>query len=192
MSDQRGFVFPHLATRLEQRCSGRKLGMKISDKGLKLIKHFEGCLRPAGDGWFQAYYCPAHVLTIGYGHTNHHGRSFNEGTMWTRAECEAELASDMSLFEARVERLVKVRLEQHQFDALVSFDFNTGKLDQSTLLRKLNSGDYAGAAQEFHRWNKGGGRILPGLVRRRAAESLLFQAIPDDNFDGQPDQLIHI
>jgi hypothetical protein len=100
----------------------------------------------------------------------------------------------MAKFEAVVEKLVKVELKQHQFDALVSFAFNCGEgaLAKSTLLRKVNNKDFAGAAQEFHKWTHGGGRVLPGLVRRRASESLLFQGIADENFDGKPDELIHI
>jgi lysozyme len=181
--------------------------MKISEKGLKLVQHFEGCLKPVPhlSGHFSAYKCPADVWTIGYGHTNHHGRQFNSGSVWTQAECDAELRSDMAHFEAIVERLVKVDLKPHQFDALVSFTFNVGEgrpaskgkkeipgLSTSTLLRKLNGRDFVGASEQFSRWTHGGGRVLPGLVRRRAAESLLFQGIADENFDGKPDQLIHI
>ncbi len=164
--------------------------MKISDKGLALVRAFEGCLKPAGMGMFKPYFCPAGVLTLGVGHTNSHGRQFNAGSLWTEAECLAELAADMELFEKAVDRLVTVPLAQHQFDALVSFAFNCGEgaLGGSTLLRKLNAGDYEGASQEFHKWNKGGGKVLPGLVRRRASESLMFSGIVDDDFDGQPDQ----
>jgi peptidoglycan hydrolase-like protein with peptidoglycan-binding domain len=86
------------------------------------------------------------------------------------------LAEDVGRFEAAVNRLVKVPLSQGQFDALVSFSFNVGEgaLADSTLLRKLNARDYKGARREFARWNKGGGRVLPGLTRRRAAEAKLF------------------
>lgn len=163
--------------------------MKTSAAGLNLIKHFEGCLKPAGAGKFKPYICPAGVLTIGWGHTNHHGRKFTSSDVWTQAECDAELVSDLRGFEAAVSRLVKVPVTQRQFDALVSFVYNCGEgnLTKSTLLRKVNAKDFAGAAQEFHKWNKGGGKVLPGLVRRRAAESLLFQGLPDDNYDGKPD-----
>jgi lysozyme len=80
-------------------------------------------------------------------------------------------------FEAGVKRLVKVPLAQGQFDALVSFSFNVGlgALGSSTLLRKLNAGDYRGAAAEFPRWNKAGGKVYEGLTRRRAAERSLFE-----------------
>ena len=95
----------------------------------------------------------------------------------------------MAIFEKAVTRNVTVQLNQDQFDALVSFTFNLGEgnLKQSTLLQKVNAGDFAGAAKEFPRWNKAGGQVLPGLVRRRASEALLFQSIPDSNYDGVPD-----
>jgi lysozyme len=80
-----------------------------------------------------------------------------------------------------------VPVSQNEWDALVSFHYNTGGLPKSTLLQKLNSGDRKGAAAEFHRWNKGGGKVLPGLTRRRASESLLFQGIKDANYDGKAD-----
>ena len=168
--------------------------MHISDKGLALVRAFESCLQPDTNGRFRAYFCPAKKLTIGWGHTNDHGMQFNAGTAWTQAECDAELASDMQHFEAAVDRLVKVELQQHQYDALVSFAYNVGEgkkgLAGSTLLRKVNAKDFAGAASEFHRWNKGGGKVLRGLVRRRASEALMFQVIADEDFDGTPDKLI--
>lgn len=151
--------------------------MRTSSAGLELIKEFEGCLKPVGDGTYKPYVCPAGVLTIGWGHTNHHGRKFNEATRWTRAQCDAALAEDLRGFEQAVERLVKVQLNQNQFDALVSFAYNCGEgnLGKSTLLRKLNRGDYEGAAEQFAVWNKGAGQVLRGLVRRRAAEAKLFR-----------------
>lgn len=154
--------------------------MKISDKGLALVKSFEGCLRKTGDGTYGPYICPAGVLTIGWGHTNAHGRRFDRSARWTKAECDAALAEDMAGFERDVARLVKVRLNQGQFDALVSFAYNcgAGALAKSTLLRRLNAGDTDGAADEFGKWVKGGGRVLPGLVRRRAAEAQLFRSKP--------------
>jgi GH24 family phage-related lysozyme (muramidase) len=86
-----------------------------------------------------------------------------------------------------------VPLKPWQFDALVSFCYNCGEgnLAKSTLLKKVNAGDFEGAALEFHKWNKGGGKVLPGLVRRRASESLLFQNITDADYDGKPDKVIH-
>ena len=95
----------------------------------------------------------------------------------------------MGAFERDVRRLVTVPLNSNQFDALVSFAYNcgAGNLAKSTLLKRVNAGDHVGAAAEFHRWNKGGGKVLPGLTRRRASESLLYQGIRDANYDGKAD-----
>lgn len=163
--------------------------MRISQRGINLVKEFEGCLQPVGGGMFKPYICPAGVLTIGWGHTNHHGRKFDKSARWSQAECDNELANDMRGFERAVERLVKVDLNQNQFDALVSFTYNCGEgnLGKSTLLRKLNAGDYAGAAAQFAVWNKGGGRVLAGLVRRRAAEAALFRAADAPLPEPRPD-----
>lgn len=143
------------------------MSRKTGPRGLALIKSFEG-LR------LQAYTCPAGVLTIGYGSTGPHVRP---GMRITEQQADALLLSDLSRFEAAVTGAVRVPLTQAQFDALVSFTFNVGvaALRSSTLLRKLNAGDYAGAAAEFARWNKAGGKVLAGLTRRRAAERALFE-----------------
>jgi lysozyme len=116
------------------------------------------------------------VPTIGWGHTNHLGRQFNMDAVWTQQECDAEFLSDMKVFEGHVHRLVTVPLTQLQFDALVSFAYNCGQgnLAKSTLLKKVNARDFAGAAQEFGKWVKAGGMTLKGLVRRRKYESRLF------------------
>lgn len=100
------------------------------------------------------------------------------GQTITQQQADDYLRRDVRQFERAVARQVRVPLTQGQFDALVSFAFNLGEgaLAQSTLLRLLNAGDYAGAAAQFDRWNKAGGRVLPGLVRRRAAERALFEA----------------
>lgn len=165
--------------------------LRLSPAGANLIKAFESCLRNLGGGRIAAYMDPVGVPTIGWGHTNHHGRKFEMGDVWTKAEVDAEFLKDMAKFEDVVHRLVKVPLTQYQFDALVSFSFNCGEgaLGKSTLLRKVNAGDFKGAAKEFSKWNKGGGRVLPGLVRRRASEALLFQNITDRNYDGKPDRV---
>lgn len=141
--------------------------MQISKAGLDLIKQFEGL-------YLKAYRCPAGVPTIGYGHT----AGVAMGQTITQQQADDYLRRDVRQFERAVARLVTVPLTQGQFDALVSFAFNIGDgaLAQSTLLRLLNAGDYAGAAAQFDRWNKAGGRVLPGLVRRRAAERALFEA----------------
>lgn len=143
--------------------------MQISKAGLDLIKQFEGL-------YLNAYRCPAGVPTIGYGHT----AGVAMGQTITQQQADDYLRRDVRQFERAVSRLARVPLTQGQFDALVSFAFNLGEgaLAQSTLLRLLNAGDYAGAAAQFDRWNKAGGRVLPGLVRRRAAERALFEARP--------------
>lgn len=160
----------------------------IGANGTALIKAFESCMKAVAGG-FQAYLDPVNVLTIGWGHTNDNGTKFDPTTVWTQAQCDAEFVSDMAVFETAVNNLVKVPINQDQFDALVSFSFNVGagNLASSTLLKKVNAPDFAGAAHEFQRWNKAGGKVLPGLTRRRACEALLFQSIPDKNFDGVPD-----
>lgn len=152
-------------------------GLRLSQDGAALVKHFESCLVDNHDGTFRAYLCPAGKLTIGWGHTNDHGRRFDASSRWTQAECDAAFSEDMQGFEAHVHRLVMVPLSQHQFDALVSFTYNCGDgaLQRSALLSKLNRGDYDGASREFPKWNRGGGRVLNGLVKRRAAEMMLFQ-----------------
>lgn len=143
--------------------------MQISKAGLDLIKQFEGL-------YLNAYRCPAGVPTIGYGHT----AGVAMGQTITQQQADDYLRRDVRQFERAVARLVTVPLTQGQFDALVSFAFNLGEgaLAQSTLLRLLNAGDHAGAAAQFDRWNKADGRVLPGLVRRRAAERALFEARP--------------
>jgi len=165
--------------------------LRLSRAGQNLIKAFESCLRPVGGGRITAYLDPVDIPTIGWGHTNHHGRKFKMGDIWTQAECDEEFRSDMIRFEKAVKVLVKVPLRQWQFDALVSFSFNVGEgaLGKSTLLRRVNAGDFEGAALEFQKWNKAGGHVLAGLTRRRASESLLFQNIPDANYDGRPDKV---
>jgi lysozyme len=149
--------------------------LHLGKKGTKLVHEFEGCHQKCNTG-FRAYNDPIGVLTIGWGHTNHHGRKFKAGDIWTQTECDAEFASDMERFEAAVKKLVKVPLNQNQFDALVSFSYNCGEgnLKKSTLLRKVNAGDFKGAAAEFSKWNKAGGKVLRGLTRRREAEAKLF------------------
>lgn len=141
--------------------------MKTSDRGIALIKEFEG-FQPV------IYLCPAGKPTIGYGHVIH-----NETIHAPINEEEAErlLLDDLNdRYEPDVLRLVSAELTQNQFDALVSFTYNLGasNLARSTLLKKLNAGDYTGASEEFERWNKCNGKPLDGLSRRRRAEKQLF------------------
>lgn len=151
--------------------------MKTSANGLTIIKAFEGCHRAVSGrpGYFKAYIDPVGVLTIGHGHTNHHPPKFDSATVWSQAECDRVLASDLGTFERHVESLAKVPLAQHEFDALVSWAFNTGGPKTASLWKALNAGDKAAVPGKLAAWNKGGGRVLPGLTRRRKAEGLLWQ-----------------
>lgn len=143
--------------------------MKISNNGKKLIKSFESLELIAypdpgtgGAPW-----------TIGWGHT---GPEVKSGLVWTPAQADAAFDSDIAQFERDVASLVKVPLNQNQFDALVSFAYNCGSSNfaSSTLLKKLNAGDYDAAADEFPRWDKAAGKVMNGLTRRRNAERTLF------------------
>ena len=137
--------------------------MKLSSKGVQLIKEFEGLK-------LTSYFCAANVLTIGYGSTGSHVKL---GMVITESEAEKLLQTDLARFEDSVNELVKVPITQGHYDALVSFAFNCGThaFAESTLLRILNSGDYKGASEQFKRWTNNG---LAGLVRRRKAEETLF------------------
>ena len=140
--------------------------MKTSYNGLALIMKFEG-LR------MDAYLCPSGVLTIGYGHT---GSDVKRGQRIDADRARELLIDDVRRFEASVNDLVKVDITQGMFDALVSFCYNlgAGSLKGSTLLKKLNAGDTAGAAEEFLKWDKANGKSLAGLTARREAERQLF------------------
>lgn len=144
--------------------------MQISENGIALIKRFEGCS-------LTAYRCPAGVLTIGFGWTHAvDGKPIRPGMTIDQATADRLLKAGLVSFENDVLKIVKVKLTQGQFDALVSFAYNVGSraLSTSTLLKKLNAGDYKGAADQFLRWNKAGGKVLKGLTRRREAERELF------------------
>jgi GH24 family phage-related lysozyme (muramidase) len=98
--------------------------------------------------------------------------------VWTQQQAEAQLAYDMVKYANQVTHALSGALtNQHQFDALVSFQYNTGSLASSTLLKKHKAGDYAGAALEFGKWVRAGGHVLQGLVRRRAAEAALYKSV---------------
>jgi lysozyme len=139
---------------------------KINPAGLNLIKTFEGCS-------LKAYRDPVGIWTIGYGHT---GTDVREGQAITQQQADDLLARDLARFESGVNGLVSHSISPNQFAALVSFAFNLGMgaLQESTLMRLVNAGDYAGAKAQFGRWVNAGGRTLEGLVRRRAAEAKLF------------------
>lgn len=147
--------------------------MRISDKGIALIKQFEGCSLTAypdpgtgGEPW-----------TIGYGWTHPvDGKPIKRGMTIDQVTADRLLKTGLVGYENDVLKIVRVKLTQGQFDALVSFAYNVGSraLSTSTLLKRLNAGDIKGAADEFLRWNKAGGKVMPGLTNRRKAERDVF------------------
>ncbi|HEN7342783.1 lysozyme [Serratia marcescens] len=144
--------------------------MNISKNGIELIKRFEGLE-------LEAYQDSVGVWTIGYGWTQAvDGKKIAPGMRIDQATADRLLKCGVVQYEQGVNQLVKVRITQGQFDALVSFAYNLGlrSLSTSTLLRKLNNGDTQGAADEFGRWVNAGGKRLDGLVTRRAAERRMF------------------
>ena len=145
--------------------------MKTSNPGVDLIKGFEGKrLKAYDDG--------VGIWTIGFGTIKYpNGLRVKKGDTCTESQAEQYLRNDLVVFENAINRLVKVPLNQNQFDALASFTYNLGEgnLSKSTLLKKLNAKDYKGAAAEFPKWNKAGGKVMQGLVNRRAKERKLFE-----------------
>jgi lysozyme len=166
--------------------------MKISPAGVDLMHKFEGCRN-------RPYLCPAHIHTIGFGHVLYQeqiklpmvrveGKDVpmirkemplkpEDNRVWAKEEIEKLFADDIAYFERGVLRLVPgVVGRQGSFDALVSisFNFGLGNLQRSTIRMKANRGDWGGAAEAFMSWSKAGGKVLPGLVRRRKAEIALF------------------
>ena len=140
---------------------------KYSDAGLELTKRFEG-LR------LEAYQDCAGIWTVGYGHT---GRDVTPGRRVSEFEAEVLLRVDLRDAVACVNRYVEEPIEQHHFDALVDFCYNAGRGNfvRSTLLAKLNLGDFFGAAVQFGHWVNVDGKPVAGLIRRRAAEADLFR-----------------
>jgi GH24 family phage-related lysozyme (muramidase) len=142
-----------------------------SPAGIKLMHEFEGCR-------LAAYPDPGsrdgHPWTIGWGST---GPGIAKGVTWTQQEADERFAADLARFAGKVRDLLGgAPTTQGQFDALVAFSYNVGVTGfaNSTLLRRHKAGDYGGAADEFLRWNKNDGKILPGLTRRRQAERALY------------------
>ncbi len=143
--------------------------LTYSQSGPELTEAFESCelvaYNDAGKG----------ILTIGYGHT---GPDVVPGLVWTKEQAVTALMNDIVWAEKIVNHFVVPTLEQHQFDALVDFTFNdgAGNFENSTLLRLVNAGNMAAADHEFAKWIHAGGKVLSGLVRRRAAEAALFNS----------------
>lgn len=155
----------------------------ISAEGMDLIKRFEGCHKVRSDGLIEAYPDPAPgnkglPVTVGWGTTRIAGKPIVLGTLHTREQIDEYLEADMERYAADVVKALGNALRatsQQQFDALVSFHYNTGAIGRATLTRKHVSGDYRGAAAEFDKWTRAGGQVLKGLVRRRAAERKLYE-----------------
>ena len=139
--------------------------MKLGERGTEILKYFEGCK-------LTAYQDSVGVWTIGYGHT----KGVYDGMTITQDQAEQMLLSELEEYEGYIENMVTVPLTQNQFDALVVWVYNLGPTNfkNSTLLKELNAGNYNAAGQEITRWNKAGGKVLAGLVKRREAEAELF------------------
>lgn len=155
------------------------MGMKISEKGLKIIKEFEGCR-------LQAYKCPAGIWTIGYGHTS----GVKSGMTITQAQADEYLKADCASSENAVNCYYDIyKWNQNQFDALVSFTFNCGAGNLKTL---LNGGKrtIAEISNKITAYNKGGGVVLKGLVRRRATEKVLFDTPTGGETVSEPSTLL--
>ena len=157
--------------------------MNVSDFGLELIKAFEGFFA-------KPYRCPAGVLTQGYGHTAAAGPPALGGA-WSKDYATRVLARTVAdRYAAPVYALLNRKPTQAQFDAMVSLAYNigVGAFSRSSVLRWFNLGHDKRAADAFGMWTKGGGKVLPGLVRRRASESLVYQGVKDLDFDGRRDE----
>lgn len=147
--------------------------MKVSVKCIQMIKHHEGVR-------YKPYRCPAGLWTVGVGHVIGDGSSLPSDwdRKFTTEEVDSILSTDLRRFERGVLRYCRGPLTQGQFDALVSFSFNAGlgNLQRSTLRMKHNRGEKEATAKEFMKWTKGGGRVLPGLVKRRSDEATLYMS----------------
>ena len=143
--------------------------MKISQKGIDLIKKFEGFSS-------RAYLCPAGVLTIGYGHT---GKGIKRTDIITEEDAQDLLRGDLSWVEEVINEKAKTALTQNQFDALCSLAYNIGAsaFSNSALLRLINAGNLAAVPAQFLRWDKARGKVLAGLTRRREAEKKLWEGV---------------
>lgn len=153
--------------------------MDPSTACIKLVQEFEGCEKKRGDGSFDAYPDPGSggdPWTIGWGTT---GPDVKRGVTWTQQQCDDRFTQDLNKFAQRVAAIIGgAATTQPQFDAMVSFAYNvgTGNLTKSTLLKMHKAGDFAGAANEFGKWNKAAGKVMKGLTRRRAAEAALYKS----------------
>lgn len=156
------------------------LPAQIGQEGVALVKEFEGCARRRHDGQIEAYPDPGtggEPWTIGWGATHMHGRKVRPGDIISQAQADALLVEHLASYSAQVSAaLGDAPTSQVQFDALVSFHYNTGAIGRATLTKKHCAGDFAGAAREFARWNRAAGRVMKGLTRRRATEAALYRS----------------
>ena len=166
----------------------------VSEAGIRLVKKFEGLHKMGDDGLIRSYRCPAGKWTIGYGAT----RGVRSGMRITEGEAEERLLADLNEHAEALHRYVEVPLSQNQYDALTSFVFNVGAANfkSSTLLKRLNSGQYHDIPNQLMRWNKArvDGKLTPlrGLTRRRAAEAALFSMdakLAGDGGDKMPQKI---
>ncbi|WP_324695546.1 lysozyme [Novosphingobium sp. RL4] len=151
-------------------------GLRTSAAGIALMHKWEGCARKRGDGQFEAYPDPGskdgEPWTIGWGST---GSDIGPGTVWSQAQCDARFVNDLVRYEKEVRAAIgSSPTTQAQFDALVSFHYNTGAIGKATLTKRHIAGDYAGAAVEFGKWIYNDGAVMEGLKRRRADEAALY------------------
>ncbi|HVR90897.1 MAG TPA: lysozyme [Novosphingobium sp.] len=174
----RGFGHDEVAAldrAIDLACSETLPTRGLGEAGLALIKHWEGCARRRADSMIQAYPDPGTggpPWTIGWGTT---GADITPGLVWTQAQCDVRLAADLRRFVAEVARAIgDAPTTANQFDALVSFHYNTGAIAKATLTRRHKAGDFAGAQAEFGKWVHAGGRVMRGLVKRRAEEATLY------------------
>lgn len=153
---------------------------RFNERGLELIKHFESCLEPVGNGMYRAYPDPGYgwkVPTIGWGTIAYpDGTKVKRGDKISQQYADELLAWETDEKADGIRDLVKVKLNDDQFSALVSFAYNAGlgNFRDSTLLRKLNAGDTVGASMEFPKWVYSNDKVLLGLKRRRLSEQRLF------------------
>ncbi|MBF7010284.1 lysozyme [Novosphingobium resinovorum] len=152
--------------------TGRVLGAA----GAKLIKKWEGCAKRQANGTFAAYPDPGSVdgkpWTIGWGST---GPDVRKGVVWTQAQCDARFDVDMVDYVKEVAAFIgSAATSQNQFDALVSFHYNTGKITSSSLGKLHKAGDFAGAQAQFGKWIYNDGKPMTGLKNRRADEAKLY------------------
>lgn len=177
----RGFR-PDEVTRLDSAIDGAEGNTRpahtLGEAGAALIKKWEGCARKRSDGRFEAYPDPGSKdgkpWTIGWGST---GADIGPGTVWTQAQCDARFLSDVQRFvDAVTQFLGTAPTTANQFDALVSFHYNTGAIATSTLGKLHRQGKFAEAAQQFAKWIYNDSKVLEGLRKRRADEAMLYAA----------------